>query len=269
MQFFRSYLQNRQKETHTQHAKSTPQTITHGNPQGSTLSTTLFLLYINNITKTVPNSTVYTYADDTTLLVTADSLEELQEHAQNELNNLIKYFHLNNLVPNPTKTVYTLFYPTTTQQSDLTFRVTNTTTLEKETTKSKKIIIKYTTPLQHTNSAKLLGTYIQQNLKQNSTINNIVKKLQPVVQMLRYATTLLPTQYMIRLYYTFVYPHLIGRRDQCLGYKQQRRAVHAASPHHPQEDHQDYLQPTTPDTHRDANGQILHLRSRKTVHSQS
>jgi len=146
VKFFRSYLQNRQQETHTQHAKSTPQTITHGIPQGSTLSTTLFLLYINNITKTVPNSTVYTYADHvrTTLLITADSIEELQEHAQNELDNLVKYFHLNNLVPNPTKTVYTLFYPTTTQQDDLTFKMTGNTTL------------------QHTDSAKLLGIYINE-----------------------------------------------------------------------------------------------------------
>jgi hypothetical protein len=214
VKFFRSYLQNRQQETHTQHAKSTPQTITHGIPQGSTLSTTLFLLYINNITKTVPNSTVYTYADDTTLLITADSIEDLQKHAQNELDNLIKYFHLNNLVPNPTKTVYTLFHPATTQQEDLTFKMSNNAAL------------------QHTDSAKLLGIYIQRDLKQHSTINNIVKKLQPVIQMLRYATTLLPTQYMIRLYYTFVYPHLIGAisvwgtSDSTAQYMQPLRTTH-------------------------------------------
>jgi len=54
------------------------------------------------------------------------------------------------------------------------------------------------TTLQHTDSAKLLGIYIQRNLKQHSTVSNIVKKLQPVIQMLRYATTLLPTQYICR-----------------------------------------------------------------------
>ena len=192
LRFFESYLQNRRQETHTQHSASTPQTITHGIPQGSTLSTTLFLLYINNITKTVPNSTVYTYADDTTLLVTADTIEDLQQHAQNEVNNLVKYFHLNNLVPNPTKTVYTIFYPTTTPPDSLKFTMTNNTALE------------------HTDSAKLLGIYIQRNLKHHNTISNIVKKLQPVIQMLRYATTILPTEYMLKLYYTFAYPHLIG-----------------------------------------------------------
>ena len=74
--FFRSYLTNRQQSTHTTNAESKTQTITHGIPQGSTLSTTFFLLYINNIIHTVPKSTVYTYADDTTLIITTDSIQQ-------------------------------------------------------------------------------------------------------------------------------------------------------------------------------------------------
>ena len=90
---------------------------------------------------------------------------------------------------------------------------------------------------------------MQRNLKQHSNISNIVKKLQPVIQMLRYATTLLPTQYMIRLYYTFVYPHLIGAisvwgtRDSTAQYMQPLRIDHT------QKDRPNYLQSATPDTH--------------------
>ena len=54
---------------------------------------------------------MYTYADDTTLIITASTVTDLEKLAQSELNNLISYFHRNNLVPNPTKTVYTIFYP--------------------------------------------------------------------------------------------------------------------------------------------------------------
>ena len=93
--FFASYFRNRQQSTHTQHAQSDTQTITHGIPQGSTLSTTFFLLYINNIIQTVPESKVYTYADDTTLIITTNSIGELQKLAQSELNNLINYFRTN------------------------------------------------------------------------------------------------------------------------------------------------------------------------------
>lgn len=185
--FFSSYFKNRQQETHTQHATSKTQEITHGIPQGSTLSTTLFLLYINNIIKTVPASKVYTYADDTTLIITAPTIQELQLLAQTELENLIKYFHKNNLVPNPTKTTYTIF----SQVQNLQLTINNHT-------------------LAHTNTAKLLGIYIQDTLKHNDTITNIIKKLQRTIQAFRYATTLLDTGYMTKLYYTHVYPHLIG-----------------------------------------------------------
>jgi hypothetical protein len=69
LEFIVSYFEDRQQTTHPQHATSTTQTITHGIPQGSTLSTTYFLLHINDIIKIVPGSHVYTFADDTTLIV--------------------------------------------------------------------------------------------------------------------------------------------------------------------------------------------------------
>jgi len=195
--FFKSYFHNRQQETHTQHAKSSKRTITHGIPQGSTLSTTLFLLYINNIIQKVPKSKVYTYADDTTLIITAENVQDLQNLAQTELNNLINYFHNNNLVPNAKKTTYTLFHATRAVEPDQPLQLTVTDKLHSAT-------------LGHTETAKLLGIYIQHNLKYDATVNNIVSKLQRTVQILRYATTLLPTPYMVKLYYTHVFPHLIG-----------------------------------------------------------
>ena len=185
--FFASYFQNRQQQTHTQHAKSDTQIITHGVPQGSTLSTTFFLLYINDIIKTTTKSTVYTYADDTTLVITADNIQDLQKLAQTELTNLIKYFHINNLVPNPTKTVYTSFFP-----------------------KNQPIHISIgETIIQQDKSAKLLGIYIQSDRKYSQTINNILKKLQPVMHSFRHANKLLSTEVMREQYFTHVYPHFI------------------------------------------------------------
>ena len=187
--FFASYFTNRQQTTHTQHAQSKTATITHGIPQGSTLSTTLFLLYINNIIQTVPNSRVYTYADDTTMLIAAKSLEELQRLAQSDLSSLISYFYDNNLVPNPTKTNYSLFLP---KPPPPEFSLTIGDTA-----------------LKHNNEAKLLGIYVENTLKHTHTITHIIRKLQPHIQSFRYATTLLPRTHMINLYYSLVYPHLI------------------------------------------------------------
>jgi hypothetical protein len=187
--FFRSYLRNRQQSTHTQYAQSKTQTITHGIPQGSTLSTTFFLLYINDIIQTVPDSKVYTYADDTTLIITAPDIEKLQTLAQTELSNLIHYFHKNNLVPNPTKTVYSIFYPQTPQNIKLTIGDLS---------------------LKHETDSKLLGIKMQNNLKHHHTIIHITKKLQPTIQRLKYANKLLPHHKLREIYFTHVYPHLIG-----------------------------------------------------------
>jgi hypothetical protein len=65
--FLTAYFTNRTQATHTEHAHSEHQTITHGIPQGSTLSTTFFILYINDIWTTATHADIYTYADDTVL----------------------------------------------------------------------------------------------------------------------------------------------------------------------------------------------------------
>ncbi len=103
--------------------------------------------------------------------------------------SLINYFHNNNLVPNPTKTKFTIFYPTTTH---------NTLQLHINSTM-----------LVHNLHAKLLGIVIENMLKHNQTISNTVKKLQPITQALRYATKFLPQDNMIQLYYSHIYPHFI------------------------------------------------------------
>jgi hypothetical protein len=187
--FFASYFRNRQQSTHTQHAQSQFQTITHGVPQGSTLSTTFFLLYINDILHTVPNSKVYTYADDTTLIITAATLQALETLAQSELSNLISYFHDNNLVPNPTKTVYSIFYPRHPRPIQLTIGDKT---------------------LQQDKQSKLLGHIVQDDLKYHQPINAIIKKLQPHMHSFKFANKLLPLTTMTSLYYTHIYPHLIG-----------------------------------------------------------
>jgi hypothetical protein len=76
--FFASYFRNRKQSTHTQHAQSTTQTITHGIPQGSTLSTTFFLLYINDI-----------YRRPTNPKHNPEKDEIIQQNLQNTLDNIL------------------------------------------------------------------------------------------------------------------------------------------------------------------------------------
>ena len=186
---FTSYFTNRTQSLHTTTAQSTFQTITHGIPQGSTLSTTLFLLYTNNISTTSPHGAIYTYADDTTIIISAPTTEILQQHAQETLNNLTTYLFNNNLIPNPTKTTYTLFYPKTPPQN-FTLTVNNTN-------------------LEHQNHTKLLGLILQKNLKYDMHIQHIIKKLQPLIHTLRHINKLFHRKTLVNLYFALAYPLLI------------------------------------------------------------
>ena len=50
---------------------------------------------------------------------------------------------------------------------------------------------------------------MQDTLKHEQTVTNIIRKLQPVIHKLRYANKLLPTKNMKEQYYAQAYPHLI------------------------------------------------------------
>ena len=50
---------------------------------GSTLSTTVFLLHMSDMIKTVPGSHVYTFADDTTLIGAAQNTPSITEPSAN------------------------------------------------------------------------------------------------------------------------------------------------------------------------------------------
>ena len=81
-----------------------------------------------------------------------------------ELNNLISYFHRNNLVPNPTKTVYTIFYPHE-QQPEFKLTIDDTVLDSKD-------------------SAPLLGITTEKQLTHKKAVTKIVSKLQPIMQQL-------------------------------------------------------------------------------------
>lgn len=186
--FLRSYFTNRTQSTHTEHAESPPQTITHGIPQGSTLSTTFFILYINDMWTNSKHADCYAYADDQTLIITAPTVEKLQANAQEELTNIVNYFHRNNLVPNETKTTYTTFYPHTYPDIKLSFNNTS---------------------LNHEASTKLLGIHLQNNLKFDLNCAHVIQKLQPHIHTLRHINKILDTATLLRYYYSHIYPHLL------------------------------------------------------------
>ena len=106
--WFRSYLHNRKQFTTVNGTKSNTRTITCGVPQGSILGPLLFLLYINDLPRASHMSTIL-FADDTTLLTSAKTEEELIEDTNKGLRDIAQWFHANGLTAHPEKTTFMVF----------------------------------------------------------------------------------------------------------------------------------------------------------------
>ena len=65
-----------------------------GVPQGSTLGPLLFLIYINDMPNCLEKANIRTFADDTTLFYSSNSLQDLEKTINEEFNYLLSYCFL-------------------------------------------------------------------------------------------------------------------------------------------------------------------------------
>ena len=106
-----SYLTNRRQHVKLNDVISNDYNITCGVPQGSILGPLLFLIYINDMHKALINSTVFHFADDTNLLFSSKSANELHKVINNELKLLYEWLCANRLSLNVGKTEFMVFRP--------------------------------------------------------------------------------------------------------------------------------------------------------------
>uniref|UniRef100_A0A1B6KGZ5 Reverse transcriptase domain-containing protein n=2 Tax=Graphocephala atropunctata TaxID=36148 RepID=A0A1B6KGZ5_9HEMI len=162
-----SYLEGRQQLVELQTTtngkktsfKSTFQPSNRGVPQGSVLGPFLFVLFTNDFPNSINYNSVM-YADDTTLLLTTSTAEELHSDIISSTQETLHYCLQNDLVINPKKTTCINF----SRRLDEIPKIPDLL-VEKE--------------------AKLLGVTIDSDLSWTTHVNNLSKKLASGVFVVR------------------------------------------------------------------------------------
>ena len=78
-------------------AKSSPETVQIGVPQGSILGPLLFTCYINDLPDYLDHCDVTLYADDTVLFISDKSLHNIKSYMNSDLEELNNWLKLNHL----------------------------------------------------------------------------------------------------------------------------------------------------------------------------
>ena len=85
--FYWFKLSNRTQYGTANNERSEIQTIKYGVPQGSILGPLLFLIYINDLSRSIKNSKIHHFADDTNLLYASSSLKDINKKINFDLSN--------------------------------------------------------------------------------------------------------------------------------------------------------------------------------------
>jgi hypothetical protein len=105
---FKDFLVDRVQRVKITNYISSDANVTYGVPQGSILGPSLFLIYINDLCNiTLANGKLFTYADDTALIIYGETWNEVQSAAEVGLRVVADWLSDNLLTLNISKTTYT------------------------------------------------------------------------------------------------------------------------------------------------------------------
>ena len=182
--WFRSYLSERKQFVCILGFDSQKKTILHGVPQGSVLGPLLFLIYINDLQKSIKNSKVYHFADDTNLLNTSNSYKKLIKDVNADLKSLYLWLLANKISLNRDKTELLFFKKSGNKfsYSDSEIKLNGTR-------------------LYPTDHIKYLGIYLEESLSGVYHCNELIKKLRRANGMLAKIRHYVPENELKSIYY--------------------------------------------------------------------
>lgn len=191
LNWFKSYLTNRFQFVHLNDVCSDYKQITCGVPQGSVLGPLLFLLYINDITNCSDILHFILFADDTNLLHSDCSLDNLISVVNSELDKLSCWFKANKLSLNLEKTNFIMFGNKYVDISKCIDHV--------KIDGCNIVQVK---------SVKFLGIFLDEKLNWQAHISKVSSAISRNIGIIYKARDKLPVDALLTLYNCMILPHL-------------------------------------------------------------
>jgi len=171
-------------EKSNQTSFSTWKKITDGVPQGSVLGPLLFLIYVNDLPKTINDNNIpILFADDTCIIVKSSTPKDFQTKMVEAFHSVYKWFKVNSFSINVEKTHYILFKTKNKPTPDINIICDN----------------KSITPA---TDIKFLGIYLQDSINWSCHIDYIIPKLSSACYVMRSLRPIMPINTLKTVYYS-------------------------------------------------------------------
>lgn len=190
-QLLKEYLNQRPCSVKVNDTKSDPKTMKAGVPQGSILSATLFLIFINDIFKLKLNGKSQLYADDVSIVYETTNTSEMNKQMNEDLACLFEWFISNKLVMNVKKTQFMLFHHK----------------LKKVQADEMNVLVAGVR-VQRVETFKYLGLHLDTHLNWHHHIDQIANKIASMIGAIHRACHVINNRTKIALYNAHVHSHL-------------------------------------------------------------
>ena len=193
VEWTKSYLSNRTQKTKFSSVTSETATVTSGVPQGSILGPILFIIFTNDLVTAFSDQThVVSYADDTQLIETGKTIEEVKEKLERTIDIAQNWYKKNSLMSNPAKTEIIIFRTKKGKKHNISIKVEeNGEEVE----------------LKPADCIKVLGVHVDECLEFTKQVKHVQGKATAATKNLYRIRDLLPVKYKMMLYDGLIASH--------------------------------------------------------------